>query len=195
VPTTPAQIYHLLRRQVVRPLRKPLVVFSPKSLLRHKDAVSPLEELAQGRFQTVIPEIDAVDHPDAILRAVFCSGKVYYELRDARNSQKLAHVALVRIEQLYPFPQQDLLAAIAPYKNLLEVCWCQEEPQNQGAWFSSQHHIRQVVRTHNRDLYLEYAGREASAAPAAGYAALHQQQQEKVLRDALGTGVPRWPTS
>ena len=192
VPTTPAQIYHLLRRQAVRKLRKPLVVFSPKSLLRHKDAVSELTELAEGSFRTVIGETDAVD-PDAVTRVVFCSGKVFYELRDRRNAENLQHVAIVRIEQLYPFPQQELLATIAPYRQLLEVCWCQEEPQNQGAWFSSQHHMRQVVREHNRDLYLEYAGREASAAPAAGYSALHLAQQDKLISDALGTQVPRWP--
>jgi 2-oxoglutarate dehydrogenase E1 component len=192
VPTTPAQIYHLLRRQAVRKLRKPLVVFSPKSLLRHKDAVSELTELADGGFRTVIGETDAID-PDAVTRVVLCSGKVYYELRDRRNAEDLQHVAIVRIEQLYPFPQQELLATIAPYRQLLEVSWCQEEPQNQGAWFSSQHHMRQVVREHNRDLYLEYAGREASAAPAAGYAALHLAQQDKLIRDALGMQVPRWP--
>ncbi len=192
VPTTPAQIYHLLRRQAVRPLRKPLVVFTPKSLLRHKDAISELTELAGGRFRTVIPETDALD-PEEVTRVVLCSGKVYYELRDVRNEHALPHVAIVRIEQLYPFPPQELLAALAPYRNLLEVTWCQEEPQNQGAWFSSQHHMRQVVREHNRDLYLEYAGREASAAPAAGYSALHLAQQEKLVRDALGMQVPRWP--
>ncbi len=192
VPTTPAQIYHLLRRQAVRKLRKPLVVFTPKSLLRHKDAVSELTELAEGSFRSVIGETDAID-PDAVSRVVLASGKVYYELRDRRNEEKLEHVAIVRIEQLYPFPQQELLAAIAPYRNLLEVTWCQEEPQNQGAWFSSQHHMRQVVREHNRDLYLEYAGREASAAPAAGYAALHLAQQDQLIRDALGMQVPRWP--
>jgi 2-oxoglutarate dehydrogenase E1 component len=190
VPTTPAQIYHLLRRQVVRPLRKPLIVFSPKSLLRHKDAISELDELATGGFRHVIPEIDAID-PARVTRAVFCSGKVFYELRDMRNEAGLAHVAIVRIEQLYPFPQQELQAAIAPYRSLLEVIWCQEEPQNQGVWFSSQHHMRQVVRTHNRDLYLEYAGREASAAPAAGYSALHNAQQDKLVRDALGIGARR----
>ncbi|MBK6287362.1 MAG: 2-oxoglutarate dehydrogenase E1 component [Gammaproteobacteria bacterium] len=192
IPTTPAQIYHLLRRQVVRAVRKPLVVFSPKSLLRHKDAVSTLEELADGGFHNVIGEIDDIE-PAEVTRIVFCSGKVFYELRDMRNEHKLDHVAIVRIEQLYPFPQQELLAAIAPYRGVLEVAWCQEEPQNQGAWFSSQHHMRQVIRGHNRDLYLEYAGREASASPAAGYAALHLAQQDKLLRDALGMQVPRWP--
>ena len=188
VPTTPAQIYHLLRRQVVRPLRKPLVVFSPKSLLRHKDAVSSLEELASGTFRKAIGEIDPIE-AERVTRLVFCSGKVFYELRDMRNDLGLAHVAIHRIEQLYPFPQQELQALIAPYRNLLEVVWCQEEPQNQGAWFSSQHHIRQVVRSHNRDLYLEYAGRDAAAAPAAGYSALHLAQLDKLLRDALGVSA------
>jgi 2-oxoglutarate dehydrogenase E1 component len=191
LPTTPAQIYHLLRRQAIRKLRKPLVVFSPKSLLRHKDAVSEFAELANGGFQTVIG--DATADPHAVTRVVLASGKVYYELRELRDQQALQHVAIVRIEQLYPFPQQELVATLAPYRNLLEVTWCQEEPQNQGAWFSSQHHMRQAVRAHNRDLYLEYAGREASASPAAGYAALHLAQQEKLIRDALGLQVPRWP--
>ena len=194
VPTTPAQIYHLLRRQVVRPLRKPLVVFTPKSLLRHKDAVSGLEELADGGFRHVIGEVDACD-PDRITRVIICSGKVYYELRDMRNDRKLDHVAILRLEQVYPFPQQELQEMIAPFRNLLEVTWCQEEPQNQGVWFSSQHRMRQVVRNHNRDLYLEYAGRPSSAAPAAGYNALHLAQQEKLLRDALGIGEPRWPNA
>ena len=107
----------------------------------------------------------------------------------------LDHVAILRLEQVYPFPQQELQDMIAPYRNLLEVTWCQEEPQNQGVWFSSQHRMRQVVRNHNRDLYLEYAGRESSAAPAAGYNALHLAQQEKLLRDALGIGEPRWPNA
>jgi 2-oxoglutarate dehydrogenase E1 component len=194
VPTTPAQIYHLLRRQVVRPLRKPLIAFTPKSLLRHKDAVSSLEELANGGFRHVIGEVDPQD-ADRVTRVVICSGKVYYELRDMRNERGLDHVAILRLEQVYPFPQQELQDMIAPYRNLLEVTWCQEEPQNQGVWFSSQHRMRQVVRNHNRDLYLEYAGRESSAAPAAGYNALHLAQQEKLLRDALGIGEPRWPNA
>jgi 2-oxoglutarate dehydrogenase E1 component len=194
VPTTPAQIYHLLRRQVVRPLRKPLIAFTPKSLLRHKDAVSSLEELANGGFRHVIGEVDPQD-ADRVTRVVICSGKVYYELRDMRNERGLEHVAILRLEQVYPFPQQELQDMIAPYRNLLEVTWCQEEPQNQGVWFSSQHRMRQVVRNHNRDLYLEYAGRESSAAPAAGYNALHLAQQEKLLRDALGIGEPRWPNA
>ena len=194
VPTTPAQIYHLLRRQMVRPLRKPLIAFTPKSLLRHKDAVSSLEELANGGFRNVIGEVDPQD-ADRVTRVVICSGKVYYELRDMRNERGLDHVAILRLEQVYPFPQQELQDMIAPYRNLLEVTWCQEEPQNQGVWFSSQHRMRQVVRNHNRDLYLEYAGRESSAAPAAGYNALHLAQQEKLLRDGLGIGEPRWPNA
>jgi 2-oxoglutarate dehydrogenase E1 component len=194
VPTTPAQIFHLLRRQVIRPLRKPLVVISPKSLLRHKEAVSEFDELAHGTFQNVIPETDE-QNLKKVTRLVLCSGKVYYELRQRRRELELDHVAIVRIEQLYPFPEQDLERALKPYKNLLEVVWCQEEPQNQGAWYSSQHHMRRIIARHKRDLYLEYAGREAAASPAAGYTALHLTQQEQLIQDALGTQDPRWPNN
>ncbi len=184
VPTTPAQIYHLLRRQVIRPLRKPLVVLTPKSLLRHKLAISTLEELAEGSFQTVIPEIDALD-PAKVTRLVLCSGKVYYDLLEKRRSEGRDDIAIVRIEQLYPFPEDDLMETIAPYTNLEHVVWCQEEPMNQGAWYSSQHHLRRSMGNHKRSLVLEYAGREASAAPACGYASMHAEQQEQLLRDAF----------
>ena len=192
IPTTPAQIFHLLRRQVIRPLRKPLVVISPKSLLRHKEAVSDFDELASGGFQNVIPETDDLD-PKKVTRLVMCSGKVYYELREMRRELGLTHVAIIRLEQLYPFPEQDMGKTLAPYENLLEALWCQEEPRNQGAWYSSQHRMRRVIGRHNPELYLEYAGREASAAPAAGYSSLHVAQQEKLVRDALGAQEPRWP--
>jgi 2-oxoglutarate dehydrogenase E1 component len=185
VPSTPAQIFHLLRRQAIRPLRKPLVVMSPKSLLRHKEAISTLEELAEGAFQTVIPEVEDVN-PKDITRLVLCSGKVYYDLIDRRRAEEMKHVAIVRIEQLYPFPEEELFAAISKYKNLKETIWCQEEPMNQGAWYSSQHHMRRVVNQHGSSLYLDYAGREASASPAAGYMALHLEQQEQLIKDALG---------
>jgi 2-oxoglutarate dehydrogenase E1 component len=184
VPTTPAQIYHLLRRQVIRPLRKPLVVLTPKSLLRHKLAISTLEELAEGSFQTVIPEIDALD-PAKVTRLVLCSGKVYYDLLEKRRAEGRDDIAIVRIEQLYPFPEDDLMETIAPYTNLEHVVWCQEEPMNQGAWYSSQHHLRRSMGNHKRSLVLEYAGREASAAPACGYASMHAEQQEQLLRDAF----------
>jgi 2-oxoglutarate dehydrogenase E1 component len=184
VPTTPAQIYHLLRRQVIRPLRKPLVVLTPKSLLRHKLAVSTLEDLAHGSFQTVIPEIDTLD-PAKVTRLILCSGKVYYDLLEKRRAEGREDTAIVRIEQLYPFPEDDLMEAIAPYANLQNAVWCQEEPMNQGAWYSSQHHLRRSLGNHNRSLNLEYAGRDASAAPACGYASMHAEQQEKLLQDAF----------
>ncbi|MFQ6572940.1 2-oxoglutarate dehydrogenase E1 component [Pseudomonas sp. UM16] len=184
VPTTPAQIYHLLRRQVIRPLRKPLIVLTPKSLLRHKLAISTLEDLAEGSFQTVIPEIDSLD-PKKVTRLVLCSGKVYYDLLEKRRAEGREDIAIVRIEQLYPFPEDDLVEILAPYTNLQDVVWCQEEPMNQGAWYSSQHHMRRILTRHNKELVLEYAGRDASAAPACGYASMHAEQQEKLLQDAF----------
>ncbi|WP_185268493.1 2-oxoglutarate dehydrogenase E1 component [Halopseudomonas xiamenensis] len=185
VPTTPAQIYHLLRRQVIRPLRKPLVVLTPKSLLRHKLAISTLEDLAEGSFQTVIPEADAID-PAKVDRVVMCSGKVYYDLLEKRRADEIENVAIVRIEQLYPFPEDDLAEVLAPYTGLKKVVWCQEEPMNQGAWYCSQHHMRRVLAQHSvSNLYLDYAGREASAAPAGGYPSVHAEEQAKLLQDAL----------
>ncbi|MGN8275996.1 2-oxoglutarate dehydrogenase E1 component [Pseudomonas sp. SMV71] len=184
MPTTPAQIYHLLRRQVIRPLRKPLVVLTPKSLLRHKLAVSTLEDLADGSFQTVIPEIDALD-PSKVERIVLCSGKVYYDLLEKRRAEGREDIAIVRIEQLYPFPEDDLKEVLAPYTNAKAAVWCQEEPMNQGAWYCSQHHLRRSISHLNKSLVLEYAGREASAAPACGYASMHAEQQEQLLQDAF----------
>ena len=144
VPTTPAQAFHMLRRQALRPLRKPLVALTPKSLLRHKQATSTLEELYDGAFQTVLPEIDDLD-PEGVDRLVLCSGKVYYELLEARRAADARNVAIMRIEQLYPYPREDLARAIAPHQRLRRVVWCQEEPMNQGAWYPTQHKMRQVV--------------------------------------------------
>jgi len=184
VPSTPSQMFHMLRRQIKRPLRKPLIAFTPKSLLRHKLAVSTLEDLANGTFQPVLSEIDPLD-PKRIARVVLCSGKVYYDLLEKRRDDGATDVAIVRLEQLYPFPEQELSHAIAPYKNLKDVVWCQEEPMNQSAWYASQHHMRRVILNHSEDLYLTYAGREASAAPAAGYMQLHVEQQARLVDDAL----------
>jgi len=185
VPSTPAQVYHMLRRQVIRPLRKPLIALTPKSLLRHKLATSTLEELSDGSFQTVIPEVDAID-PKKVDRVVMCSGKVYYDLLEKRRKEELENIAIVRIEQLYPFPEDDLGDVLAPYKHLKKVVWCQEEPMNQGAWYCSQHHMRRVLAEHKtKNLYLDYAGREASAAPACGHPSMHAEQQEKLLQDAF----------
>lgn len=185
VPSTPSQIFHLLRRQSIRPLRKPLVVMSPKSLLRHKEAISTLEELAEGGFKHVIPEVEELKAKD-VTRAVFCSGKVYYDLIERRRNEGLTNVAIIRIEQLYPFPEDEMHEAISKYTNLKEAFWCQEEPMNQGAWYSSQHHMRRVIHRMDPKMYLDYAGREASASPAAGYMALHLEQQEQLIKDALG---------
>lgn len=185
VPTTPAQVFHMLRRQVLRPLRKPLVAFTPKSLLRHKLATSSLEELSEGSFQTVIPDVDEHD-PISVTRMIMCSGKVYYDLLGKKRSEGLKDSIIVRIEQLYPFPQEDLDELIAQHPNLESVVWCQEEPMNQGAWYCSQHHMRRSVGGHpNKALSLNYAGREASAAPACGYMSTHAQEQQALVNDAF----------
>jgi 2-oxoglutarate dehydrogenase E1 component len=185
VPTTPAQVFHMLRRQAIRPLRKPLVVMSPKSLLRHKEAVSSLEDLANGRFHNILDETDELDGAK-VERLIVCSGKVYYDLRAARRERGLENIAILRLEQLYPFPEAELLQVLSAYPNIVDAIWCQEEPMNQGAWYASQHHMRRVIARHKVDVYLRYVGREASAAPAAGYMALHIEQQEKFIDEALG---------
>tara|TARA_R110002110_G_scaffold415821_2_gene656822 strand:- start:39102 stop:41960 length:2859 start_codon:yes stop_codon:yes gene_type:complete len=184
VPTTPAQTFHMLRRQMMRPLRKPLVVMTPKSLLRHKEAVSTYDELANGRFHRVLPETDELD-PKKVKRVVLCSGKIYYELRAKRREEEIHDIAIIRLEQLYPFPEASLGEIIAPYKNVEEIVWCQEEPQNMGAWYPSQHHMKNVMRRHNPELTLGYVGRDMSASPAAGYTALHVAKQEKLVLEAL----------
>ncbi len=190
MPTTPAQIFHMLRRQAIRPLRRPLIVMTPKSLLRHKSAVSSLEELADGHFQNVIGETNSSIEANEVTRVVLCSGKVYYDLAAARDEQQLKHVALVRLEQLYPFPEDILEATLQPFSNLQQLVWCQEEPMNQGAWYPSQHHMRRVMHKHKRTLNLEFAGREASAAPAAGYMSRHLQEQKQLVNAALlGVGT------
>lgn len=184
IPTTPAQVFHMLRRQAIRPLRKPLIVMSPKSLLRHKEAVSTVEDLANGRFYNVLDETDDLDK-SAVERVVVCSGKVFYDLRAARRERGIESIALIRLEQLYPFPEAEMLQVLSAYPNLKDAMWCQEEPMNQGAWYSSQHHLRRVFASLNNSIYLYYAGREASAAPAAGYMALHLAQQEAFINTAL----------
>jgi 2-oxoglutarate dehydrogenase E1 component len=184
VPTTPAQVYHMLRRQAVRPLRKPLIALTPKSLLRHKLAISTLEDLAEGTFQNVIGEVDSLD-ADKVDRVVMCSGKVYYDLLEKRRNEGLDNIAVVRIEQLYPFPEDDLGEELAKYANLKHIVWCQEEPMNQGAWYCSQHHMRRVAQTSKPGVELQYAGRIASASPACGYASMHAEQQEQLLQEAF----------
>ena len=184
VPSTPAQMFHMLRRQMIRRVRKPLIVMTPKSLLRHRLSVSPLEDLSKGRFHDVIGEEDALDARH-VRRVVFCSGKVYYDLHAKRVEEGMDHVAIVRIEQLYPFPEADMQAVLEQYPNIRQSTWCQEEPMNQGAWYSSQHHMRRVLHRVFPSLYLAYTGREASAAAAAGYMSLHVRQQDQLVSDAL----------
>jgi 2-oxoglutarate dehydrogenase E1 component len=181
VPTTPAQVFHLLRRQIVRDFRKPLVVMTPKSLLRHKLAVSTIEDLTQGHYQVVIDEIDDLDATQ-VERVVLCAGKVYYDLLEARRAQDLDQVALVRLEQLYPFPREALTAVMARYPHARQVVWCQEEPRNQGAWYQQRHHYKICIGS-KRKLY--YAGRNASASPAVGSFAEHVAQQQRLVEKAL----------
>lgn len=181
VPSTPAQVFNMLRRQAIRPMRRPLIVMSPKSLLRHPLAVSPLEELADGVFHNVIEEIDDIK-PAKVKRVVMCSGKVYYDLLDYRRKNEIDNVAIVRIEQLYPFPHEEVAAMVEHYKHVTDWVWCQEEPQNQGAWYCSQHHFWSSVP---KGAKVTYAGRAASSAPAVGYLAIHNQQQRKLVEEAL----------
>ncbi|GHF96471.1 2-oxoglutarate dehydrogenase E1 component [Thalassotalea marina] len=182
IPSTPAQVFNMLRRQVVRPMRRPLVVMSPKSLLRHPLAVSSLEELASGVYHNVIGEIDEDIKAENVERVVFCSGKVYYELLDQRRKNEQKNVAIIRVEQLYPFPEKELAAELEQYSHVKQFVWCQEEPQNQGAWYCSQHHFRQAIPD---GTYLTYAGRKASAAPAVGYMSVHVKEQQALVTDAL----------
>ena len=182
-PTTPAQIFHVLRRQMIRPFRKPLMIMTPKSLLRNKEAVSSLQELAKGGFQTVIGENTAGIDAKAVRKIVICSGKVYYDLTGARRERELVDVAILRVEQLYPFPHKALEAEMRKYPGATQVVWCQDEPQNQGAWFFVQHHIQDALKDGQR---LSYAGRPASASPAAGYYDKHYAQQKELLTAALG---------
>ncbi|ASG00312.1 MULTISPECIES: 2-oxoglutarate dehydrogenase E1 component [Vibrio] len=181
VPSTPAQVYHMLRRQVVRPMRRPLIVMSPKSLLRHPLCISTLEDLADGSFLPAIGEVDDLN-PANVKRVVFCSGKVYYDLLEQRRNNEQGDVAIVRIEQLYPFPKEEVEAVIAQYTNVVDYVWCQEEPQNQGAWYSSQHNFRSAIPA---GADLKYAGRPASASPAVGYMSVHLKQQKALVEDAL----------
>ena len=184
VPTTPGQMYHLLRRQMLRTFRTPLVVMTPKSLLRHRLATSSLDELASGRFQNVIPEIEPLA-PAGVKRVVICSGKVYFDLLETRRARGLTDVAIIRMEQLYPFPKEEFLAAMAPYDHASQVIWCQEEPQNQGAWDQIKHRFHFVMDERRR---FDFAGRPSLAAPAVGHRAVHVEQQEQLIDEAL-TGI------
>ena len=179
-PTTPAQDFHMIRRQMRMATRKPLVVMTPKSLLRHKLAVSTLDELANGEFQKLIPDTTA--SAKKVKRVVVCAGKVYYDLFEEAQKQGIKDVALVRVEQLYPFPRAELSAELKRHAGATEVVWCQEEPQNQGAWYQIQHHLRACLQPGQT---LNYAGRVRSPSPAAGHLAEHVAEQTQLVADAL----------
>ncbi len=182
VPSNAAQVYHMLRRQMLRKQRKPLVVMTPKSLLRHKDATSSLEELANGTFQTIIGEVDKLD-PKKVTRLVACAGKIYFDLLAARREKKIENVAIVRVEQLYPFDDRRLFEEMEKYPKLKELIWCQEEPMNQGAWYAKHHRLERLIKPGQ---ILDAVARPSSPSPAVGYASKHAQQQKEVVNAALG---------
>ena len=182
VPSTPAQMFHMLRRQMLRRFRKPLVVMTPKSLLRHKMSVSALATLSAGGFALIIPEIDAGIVPEKTTRLVLCSGKVYYDLLEARQANDLEHIALIRLEQLYPFPRQEFAELLGAYTHVRDIVWCQEEPQNQGAWYQIRHRLQEPLSAAQQ---LYYAGRPSAAAPASGLFKVHLQQQQALVEAAL----------
>ena len=184
VPSTPAQMFHMIRRQMLRAMRKPLIVMTPKSLLRHRLASSPIADLKVGNFQTVMREIDAIDTA-AVRRIVFCSGKVFYDLLEARRAHQITDVAIVRLEQLYPFPVKEYADVLAEYSAASDIVWCQEEPQNQGAWYQIRHRLRNGIGPDSR---LFYAGRAGAAAPASGIFQRHVQQQQALVESALRAG-------
>ena len=183
VPSTPKQIFHLLRRQAIRKMRTPLVVISPKSLLRNPDATSSLNDLTDGSFSCVID--DNVKNKNNVKKLVMCSGKVFYDLLKERNNKNIDDIAIVRIEQLYPFPYDDLEEILTKYENVEEFIWCQEEPLNQGAWFSHRHRIQRVLDRFNKDDEVSLVSRPAAAAPAVGLMKLHLQQQKELIKEAI----------
>jgi 2-oxoglutarate dehydrogenase E1 component len=178
--TTPASFFHLLRRQARMTVRKPLVVMAPKSLLRHPECGSSLDELASGAFRPVLPEVEAEAAPGVVRRVVFCSGKVYYELRAARRARGEHRVALVRLEQLYPFPADAVRAELERYGDGVELVWCQEEPRNMGPWPVFDEWFSEAVGRVPR-----YAGRKVAAAPATGFPELHKAEQAALIDAAL----------
>ena len=182
VPSTASQIFHVLRRQMLRLYRKPLIIMSPKSLLRLPEASVPLKALAQGEFQLVIPETQPL-LAKQVTRVVMCSGKIYYDLLKEREAQGLNHIALIRIEQLYPFPDEVCRAVLGRYTKADTLIWCQEEPKNQGAWYAQRHNFEACCEPHQT---LHCVSRPMSAAPAVGYKLTHDARQTLVIEQALG---------
>ena len=183
VPSSPKQIFHLLRRQAIRKMRTPLIVISPKSLLRNPNAVSTLDDLSDGSFECVID--DELDNKNDVKKIIMCSGKVFYELIEKRNKEKRHDIAIIRIEQLYPFPYDDLEEILLRYQNVHEYIWCQEEPLNQGAWFSHRHRIQRVLDRLGNNNEVKLVSRPPAAAPAVGLMKLHLKQQETLINEAI----------
>lgn len=181
IPSTPAQMFHMIRRQMLRPYRKPLIVMTPKSLLRNKLSSSTLDEFTRGSFQLIIPEIDEIQ-VKSCKKVILCSGKVYFDLLKQRREQNKAQIAIIRIEQLYPFPSDELKVELEKYSQTKAIFWCQEEPQNQGAWYSIHHHLQECLA---KGQTLGYIGRPHSASPATGYAGIHLEEQAKLVDEAL----------
>ena len=180
-PTNAAQMFHLLRRQMIRPYRKPLIVMTPKSLLRARHAGVSLSGLTHGEFQVVLGETRVLDTA-RVKRVVLCSGKVYYDLLEAREQRGIDHIALLRLEQLYPFPDKELMEQLSQYSSAQELVWAQEEPRNQGAWFALEYHLRLCMPAGQ---ILRYAGRPFSASPAVGYPEVYQAQRQALIDEAL----------
>jgi 2-oxoglutarate dehydrogenase E1 component len=174
-------MFHVLRRQMLRHFRKPLILMTPKSLLRHELSVSALQDFSRGGFAPVIGEIDEIP-VEPVRRIVFCAGKVYFDLLKARRKEALLDVALVRIEQLYPFPGEEYAAVLRQYPNAREIIWCQEEPQNQGAWYQIRHRLQEFAGERREVLY---AGRASAAAPATGLIKVHEAEQQGIVQAAL----------
>ena len=183
VPSSPKQIFHLLRRQAIRKMRTPLIVISPKSLLRNPQAVSTLDDLSDGSFECVID--DEIDNKNDVKKIIMCSGKVFYELIEKRNKEKRYDISIIRIEQLYPFPYDDLEEILLRYQNVHEYIWCQEEPLNQGAWFSHRHRIQRVLDRLGNNNEVKLVSRPPAAAPAVGLMKLHLKQQKTLINEAI----------
>nr|MDA3873351.1 2-oxoglutarate dehydrogenase E1 component [Kiritimatiellia bacterium] len=187
VPSTAAQMFHALRRQLLRKLRIPLIIMSPKSMLRRKESYSSLQDLSKGEFQTLIPETNTDLAPKNITRVVLCSGKVYYELVNKRTEHELTHVVILRLEQLYPFDHDAVMKQLKRYPKVKELVWCQEEPLNQGAWYQIRHRLQQCLQSGQE---LIFAGRIACSAPAGGSPMRHNEREAILIHESLGLEVP-----
>jgi 2-oxoglutarate dehydrogenase E1 component len=187
--TTPANYFHLLRRQLLRDFRKPLVVMTPKSLLRHKLAVSSIADFTgESHFKRILSDLSP---PATTRRVVLCSGKIAYELIEARDAAGLQDVEILRIEQLYPFPSEPLVKRLSAMTDLEELVWCQEEPRNNGSWFFVEPFLEECLKAAGKNFRPTYAGRAAAASPATGLAKRHVAEQTALIADALGTGAAK----